>query len=106
MIRSDSDIDSLYEHIGSRIKDIRQKHELNQKDFGEKVNLSRASIVNIEKGKQRPTIHFLYFVCALFKEDIGKLFPPYMTKFDQKVNKYAPREKDLEALEDLLNEQD
>lgn len=65
----------LYQKLGSRIKDLREKANLKQGAFAELLNLTRASIVNIEKGRQRPPIHLLWDVSRILKVDVIEILP-------------------------------
>jgi len=69
------EVQALYHELGSRIAKIRKAHNLNQEDFGYKFKLSRTSVVNIEKGRQRPSIHLLYDIKRTLKIKIGDLIP-------------------------------
>ena len=46
----------FYEVLGSNISSIRIKKGLKQEELANHLGLSRPSIVNIEKGNQRPTL--------------------------------------------------
>ena len=59
----------FYFNIGQRIKSIRNNLGLNQEDFGTLFDLTRFSIVNIEQGKQRPSLFLLYEIA--YKADIS-----------------------------------
>jgi len=45
--------------IGERIREIRKQLKLNQKELGEKMNLSAGSFSEIETGKYNPSMEFL-----------------------------------------------
>lgn len=68
-------IDNIYAQIGSNLKQLRVSRNMNQGELAQELGLSRVSISNIEKGKQRPTIHFLFEVMILFNVKMGALFP-------------------------------
>lgn len=93
-------INSLYQTIGGRIKLLRKNQRLNQEQFGVLVGLSRASIVNIEKGKQHPTVHFLFDVAQKFGVGIEELFPNTLNELDKKAR--SLEEPDRKAYLDLL----
>ena len=71
----DQEIKSLYYSIGLKIKEIRQKKGLNQEAFAQMLDLTRASIANIEKGRQRVTIHLLYDICKFTETNIIDILP-------------------------------
>jgi transcriptional regulator with XRE-family HTH domain len=52
----------LYKGLGEMIAARRNKMELNQAELAKQVNMSRASIANIEVGRQRVLVHQLYLL--------------------------------------------
>lgn len=52
--------DSVYAEIGSQIRELRNKKGITQERLAELVSLTRTSITNIEKGRQKLPIHTLY----------------------------------------------
>lgn len=65
----------LYQQLGNTIRGLRQKHGIKQEDLASQVGLSRASIVNIEKGRHRPQLHILYELATVFQCDVCDLLP-------------------------------
>lgn len=65
----------FYTELGNRIREARLKAEISQDNLAEKLDLTRASIVNIEKGRQRPMIHTLVLIAELLKTSIYHLIP-------------------------------
>lgn len=63
----------LYVIIGEKVKKYRGKHS--QEKLAEMVNLSRASIANIEKGRQRPSIDILWSIATVLEIDPHLLQP-------------------------------
>lgn len=55
----------LYREICSKIRGVRMEMNLTQEEFADNLNISRSSIVNIEKNRQRPTIHLLYDISVM-----------------------------------------
>ena len=49
--------------IGTRIKEIRKKHKLTQKDLAELVNTSQSTISSYENGNTMILTAFLYEIC-------------------------------------------
>lgn len=66
---------SLYTAIGLKIKEFRQNRGFNQEAFAQLLNLTRASIVNIEQGRQRVTIHLIYDICKITNTNITDILP-------------------------------
>ncbi|TDO83742.1 DNA-binding XRE family transcriptional regulator [Flavobacterium chryseum] len=67
----------FYIKLGSKIKDERLKAEIKQEAFASFLNLSRASIVNIEKGRQRPPIHLLWSIAKILNIEVMELLPQF-----------------------------
>ncbi len=65
----------LYIEIGKRIRQERQAIGFNQAELAQEVGLTRTSIVNIERGYQRPPIHTLYRVARALAIPIDDLLP-------------------------------
>jgi DNA-binding XRE family transcriptional regulator len=49
----------FYIRLGLVIRELRENSNLRQEDFADALDMSRASIVNIEKGRQCPSLHLL-----------------------------------------------
>lgn len=64
----------FYSELCKKIKGVRKDLKMTQYDFAEKLGLSRASIVNIEKERQKPTIHLLYEITRLAKIEMNFFF--------------------------------
>jgi len=63
----------LYIIIGEKIKKYRQKYS--QEELAEKIHLSRASVANIETGRQHPTIETLWDIASALNIDPHILLP-------------------------------
>lgn len=50
----------LYRHIGLKVAESRARLGLTQENVAGKIGLSRASLANIESGRQRIMLHQLY----------------------------------------------
>ena len=66
-------LSNFYMELGARIKDARIKADLNQEVLAQQLNLTRASIVNIEKGRQRPMIHTLIEIAEILNTNLSLL---------------------------------
>ena len=69
--------DSLYKLIGDRIKMKREQLRpvLSQARLAEMVRLSRASLVNIEAGRQKAPVHVLWDICDAIGIEMTSLIP-------------------------------
>ncbi|MGJ1434423.1 helix-turn-helix transcriptional regulator [Sphingobacterium siyangense] len=63
----------FYSMIGKQIADLREKQGLTQDKLGQRLGLSRVSIVNIEKGRQKPTLYLLYTLSQIFNVNIFEI---------------------------------
>lgn len=72
---NDSLKENLYKIIGNKIRAQREKAHFTQNELGERLNLSRTSIVNIEQGRQHPYIHILWDITEIFVIDLSELLP-------------------------------
>ena len=52
--------DEIYCQIGSRIKERRKQLKFKQKDLAANLGISRASLANVETGRQKVLVHQLY----------------------------------------------
>ena len=67
--------DLLYGVIGDRIREARERKRMSQTALAEKLGLSRVSIVNIEKGRQRAPVHVLWQLAELLDTEMTKFIP-------------------------------
>lgn len=58
----------------NRVKELREKYGLTQKELGEKVGVSRQAINAIETGKFDPSIWLAYDLANFFGTNIEDLF--------------------------------
>lgn len=67
----------IYRLIGSRIAARRKDLRLKQVEVAEQIGLTRASLANIEKGRQKIMLHQVYKIAEALKTDsILDLMPP------------------------------
>ena len=74
---TDNDKDRFYTKIGQLIKHARSRTDLSQADLALKANMSRASIVNIEKGRQHPPLHLLWTFSEILNVNVSSLIPDF-----------------------------
>jgi transcriptional regulator with XRE-family HTH domain len=65
----------LYWEIGFRVRVMRETRELSQQQLAKKCGLSRASIANLESGRQRSPVHVFYEVASALGVKPTQLFP-------------------------------
>lgn len=93
------DEDRLYRLIGERIRAARERvaPKLSQARLAEKLGVSRASIVNIEAGRQRAPVHVLWQIAEILSVEIGFLIPTHA----EYVEEGAPVRLDAEIVEQI-----
>jgi DNA-binding XRE family transcriptional regulator len=71
------DFDDLYRELGRKIRQARerQSHKLSQGALAQKLGISRASMVNIEAGRQRAPLHLFWQIAELLQSDLTMLIP-------------------------------
>lgn len=69
------DLDKFYTDVGENIKNYRSKLGYSQDDLAKYLDLTRTSIVNIEKGRQRPPLHAICEIASFLKISIEDLIP-------------------------------
>jgi len=75
------------QYLGSKIKELRGRDDLTQEEFSGMLNLSRASILNMEAGRHSPTVEVLYLLCCIFQVDPNYLLPPIVQVEKKKTTK-------------------
>lgn len=58
----------------TRIKELRARYNLTQKELADKVGVRRETIVFLEKGKYNPSLKLAYKIAKVFKTSIEELF--------------------------------
>jgi len=65
----------FYEGLGRRINDTRKQRGLTQEELAERVGLTRTSITNIEKGRQKVLSHLLVELSDALNVPLSDLLP-------------------------------
>lgn len=76
-----AEVDEFYQEVGRKILRAR-KGRMTQEDLGERVSLTRTSITNIEKGRQKILLHTLVDIAGALGIAPATLLPD--TAIDQK----------------------
>jgi putative transcriptional regulator len=58
----------------TRIKEFREKFGITQEVLAEKVDVTRQTILFLEKGKYNPSLRLAYKIARLFKTNIEEIF--------------------------------
>lgn len=85
-------INALYETIGLNIRNLRQAKNITQQVLADSVDLTRTSLVHIEKGQQRLTIERLYKISNILNVSIEKILPPRYKDGDGITDDYVEQE--------------
>ena len=67
------DVDTLYARIGRAIHEARRQHGLTQAELSSAVGLTRTSISNIEKGRQKILLHTFFEIARALGIDPAQL---------------------------------
>lgn len=105
----------LYQMLGNKIKSRREELEMNQSELGEKVEIGRASISNIEKGRQKPPLSVIYKICHELNLDVHSILPTYVeienelkskneSSFKKLFDHYDLDENTQKEIDDLFKE--
>jgi DNA-binding XRE family transcriptional regulator len=69
------DRDAFYAEVGRRVRQARERVGLTQDALASRVSLSRTSVTNIEKGRQKLSVHTLCGLAAELGVAPGVLLP-------------------------------
>ena len=58
----------------TRIKELREKHGLTQEALAKKVDVTRQTILFMEKGKYNPSLRLAYKIARVFNKPIEEVF--------------------------------
>lgn len=93
--------EALYRCAGELIREARRIRGLTQSDLGGVVGLTRTSIVNIERGRQKILLHSLYeFAAALGVEPVA-LLPPALDVGPADI--HIPDDLSMETRDFIMN---
>ena len=66
---------ALYARLGQLVREHRARLNMSQVKLGRAIGLSRASIANIEVGRQHIPLHHLYRLARALEVDVQALIP-------------------------------
>lgn len=67
--------ENLYRLVGERVQRLRRKADLTQEGLANRVSMTRTSITNLEKGRQKLPLHQLLHVAEALDVDLKDLIP-------------------------------
>ena len=62
------------ENIKNKLRDLRVQHHLSQEELGEKLGISRQSIIALEQGKSMPSLPLVVQMCNFFNSAFEEMF--------------------------------
>lgn len=62
------------DRLDNRIRELRQERQLRQADLAEGVNVSRQTIIAIEKGEYNPSVGLALRIAEVFKKPLEDVF--------------------------------
>lgn len=68
-------VETFYQEIGANIRNERLRKGITQEILAERLDLTRASIVNLEKGRHKPAIHQLIIIADILAVDYSAFLP-------------------------------
>jgi transcriptional regulator with XRE-family HTH domain len=66
---------AVYSNVGARIRDERERRNFSQEMLADRVGLTRTSITNIEKGRQKVLLHTLLEIARVLNLKPTRLLP-------------------------------
>lgn len=102
-----TDLDALYRRFGELVRQHRTNAGLTQEEVGSRVDLSRTSITNIEKGRQKVLLHQLFSLAAAFETSPASLLPEALqthraAEIEHKLRKESPTENELDWIKRVI----
>lgn len=86
----------VYKIVGNNVKAKRQANKVNQTELAARLNLSRTSLVNIEQGRQHPSLVLLFQISKALGCDMHEIIP----SSDEVFNKQAQHPTYLDTISD------
>ena len=91
--------DQWYRDFGAKLRLLRENRGLTQGGLATSVGLTRTSLTNIEKGRQKVLLHTVMEIAAALSVDARELLPSTVKAFDaSKMNlpaSLSPSERDF-----------
>ena len=95
-----TDIDGFYRELGENIKTERLKRNINQEELGDYLDLTRTSVINLEKGRHRPSVFQLLQIAEFFEIDYTLLIP------DPKREKSKRTKISIKNIDNMITDQE
>jgi len=72
----DADIRTFYSELGRRVREAREAVGATQEQLAEQLRLTRASVANLEAGRQRISAYHLGVIAGALSVPLAELMPP------------------------------
>lgn len=93
------EIENFYNDLGEKIKVERLRQRISQEELAKYIGLTRSSIINLEKGRHRPSVYQLLQIAAMLNIEYTKLIPVPL-----KINKNTTTNNELkEKVQSMLD---
>lgn len=93
------EIEIFYNDLGEKIKVERLRQRISQEELANYLGLTRSSIINLEKGRHRPSVYQLIQIAAMLNIEYTKLIPVAL-----QVNRNTTTNKELkEKVQSILD---
>jgi DNA-binding XRE family transcriptional regulator len=70
-----TDFDEVYRVLGRKVRQMREIQRLSQDQLAQRLGISRASMVNIEAGRQRAPLHLLWQIAEVLHSKLIDMIP-------------------------------
>ena len=64
----------MAEYVSNKVYELRMQKELTQEELAQKVDVSRQTIIAIEKGNYTPSVLLALKIAAVFKMSVHDIF--------------------------------
>ncbi len=72
-----------YQRLGETISTLRSSRNVNQEELASFLKISRPSIGNIEKGRQKPSVYLIQLIADYFGVDFDRMLPEIPKQVDR-----------------------
>ena len=93
--------DPIYAMFGDRVRALREEKKFTQEELARKVDLSRTSITNIEKGRHRVLLHQVVEIAEALDASPNDLLPGTVPATEEK-----PLRDDVARLIETIKKED
>jgi transcriptional regulator with XRE-family HTH domain len=93
----------LYKDVGRRIRKAREDRTLTQDALAKRIFLTRASVTNIEKGRQTISLHKFIEICEALHTSISNLLPSIQASQKIDLEKELPKNLPKSSKERILS---